>query len=286
MAFTLRITFSGLCLFVPEPANGGPTGRMHVLMPGMFGHHSGADRHVAALAYDTGYLLPGGAPTGITAMVRLTGQQFTPVAGAEANLSFCDHIVDLRDVTQRPVDPDVLGADPQGKLMARATLGAGGITRVAPGLCWEWRPGEYRPIANKVEWEIPDVEGDALTLVSTPIGGGGSQQALGTLYPINGRVNVVFHHETTQELPPDPLPIEQQPVLEPGFIPPHFTAYYGLFDGPVTPLLPRYRGSSGDCPPLANPCSLIPPDMGGVPSTCLAGGVSGGTGGTGGGGGG
>ena len=47
MAFTLRITFSGLCLFVPEASGGGTTGRMHVLMPGMFGHHhAGADRHV------------------------------------------------------------------------------------------------------------------------------------------------------------------------------------------------------------------------------------------------
>lgn len=279
MAFTLRITFSGLCLFVPEPANGGSTGRMHVLMPGMFGHHSGADRHVAALAYDTGYLVEGGSPTGITAMARLTGQQFTPVAGAEANLALCGHIVDLAEVVQRSVDPDVLGSDPQQKLMARATLGAGRITRVAPGVCWEWRPGELRPIAHKVEWEIPDVEGDALTLVSTPIGGGGSQQALGTLFPIDGRVNVVFYHETTQDLPPDPLPVEQQPVPAAGFTPPHFAAYYDLLDGPVTAVLPRYRGGPGACPPLPNPCAAIPPEMGGMPYTCLVAGVGGGGGG-------
>ncbi len=279
MAFTLRITFSGLCLFVPEPANGGPTGRMHVLMPGMFGAHCGADRHVAALAYDTGHLAQGGTPTGITAMARLTGQQLTPVAGEEANLALCNHIVDLREITGRPVDPDHLGADTKKKLMARVTLGAGRITRVAPGVCWEWHPGEFRPIAHKVEWEIPDVEGDALTLASEPIGGGGAPKALGTLYPMDGRVNVVVYHETTQDLPPEPLPLEHQPVPPPGYTPPHFSAYYTLFGGPVPNVMPRYWGKLADCPTLANPCELLPPDMGGMPVNCLVAGVGDGGGG-------
>lgn len=282
MAFTLRITFSGLCLFVPEPANGGPAGRMHVLMPGMFGAHCGEDRHVAALAYDTGHLAAGGTPTGITAMAPLSGRQLTPVMGEEANLAFCSHIVDLREITQRPVDPDHLGADTGKKLVARVTLGAGGITRVAPGLCWEWRPGEFRPIAHKVEWEILDVEGDALTLASEPIGGGGVAKALGTLHPIDGRVNLVVYHDTTQGLPPEPLPQEHHPVPPPGFTPHHFSAYYTLFGGPVPSVLPRYWGKLGECPPLSNPCDLLPPDMGIAPSTCLVAGVGGG--GTGGGG--
>jgi len=278
MSFTLRITFSGLCLFVPEPTSGGTTGRMHVLMPGMFGEDCGADRHVAALAYDTGHLAAAGTPTGVTALAKLSGEQFTPVAGEEANLAFCSHIVDLREITQRPVDPDHLGADEKKLLAARVTLGAGRITRVAPGVCWEWRPGEFRPIANRVEWEILDVEGEQLTLVSEPIGGGGEQKALGTLYPMNGVVNLVVYHETPQELPPEPLPVSRQPVPAPGFIPHHFSAYYTLFGGPVPNVLPRYWGKLEDCPPLANPCELLPPDMGGVPTMCLVAGVGGGGG--------
>lgn len=279
MAFTLRITFSGLCLFVPEPASGGTTGRMHVLMPGMFGDHCGADRHVAAVAYDTGYLVKGGAPIGITVMASISGQQFTPVAGEAASLAMCDHIVDLRPITGRPVDPDLLDADSRKKLMARATLGAGGITRVAPGVCWEWNPGELRPIAHQVEWEIPDVEGDSLTLVSEPIGGGGEQKALGTLFPMNGRVNLVVYHETTQDLPPEPLPVARQPVPARGFTPHHFSAYYTLFDGPASTMLPRYWGPLSEAPPLANPCAALPPDMGGLAYTCLVAGVGGGSGG-------
>ncbi len=284
MAFTLRITFSGLCLFVPEPAAGGSNGRMHVLMPGMSGHHHhhAEDRHVAAVAYDTGHLVPGGTPTGITAMASLTGRQLIPVAGEEANLSLCGHIVDLREITGRAVDADHLGADAGKKLASRVTLGAGRITRVAPGVCWEWRPGELRPIANQVEWEIADVEGEQLTLVSELIGGGGEQKALGTLYPMDGRVNVVIYHEPPQDLPPEPLHLEHQPVPARGFTPPHFSAFYTLFGGPVPTLLPRYRGPLTDCAPPANACETFPPELGGLPVTCLVAGTGGG--GTGGGG--
>lgn len=278
MAFTLRITFSGLCLLVPEPANGGPTGRMHVLMPGMFGEHCGEDRHVAAVAYDTGHLAAEGTPTGVTAIASLARRQLTPVLGEEANLALCSHIVDLREITQRPVDADHLGADTGEKLAARVTLGAGGITRVSQGVCWEWRPGEFRPIAHRVEWEIPDVDGDSLTLESDPIGGGGPPKALGTLYPIDGRVNLVVYHETPQELPPDPLPVSSQPVPARGHTPHHFTAYYSLFGGPVPTVLPRFWGGLGDCPPLSNPCAALPPDLGGLPYACLMAGVGGGGG--------
>ena len=278
MAFTLRITFSGLCLFVPEPAGGASTGRMHVLMPGMFGHHCGADRHVAAVAYDTGHLVQGGTPTGNIAMAPISGRQVAPVAGEEADLALCGHIPDLREITQRGVDPDHLGADAGKKLAARVTLGAGRITRVSPGVCWEWRPGELRPIAHRVEWEIPDVEGEQLTLVSELIGGGGEQKALGSLYPMNGRVNLTVYHETTQEMPPEPLPVHHHPVPASGYSPHHFSAYYTLFGGSVPTLLPRFRGKLGDCPPVPNPCEALPPDMGGLPYNCLIAGVGSGGG--------
>jgi hypothetical protein len=93
---------------------------------------------------------------------------------------------------------------------------------------------------------------------------------------MNGRVNVVVYHETTQDLPPDPLPLEHQPVPPPGHIPHHFSAYYALFGGPVPTLMPRYWGKLGDCPPLENPCELLPPDMGGMPVNCLVAGAGGG----------
>jgi hypothetical protein len=275
MAFTLRITFSGLCLFVPEPVGAG--GRMHVLMPGMFEHpNHGAERHVSVLAYDTGHLVAGSPLTGISALAKLAGHTFSPAgSGAAADLKLCSQIVNLREVTNQPVDPDHLGADVKKKLVSRVTLGAGKITRVSPGVCWEWGPGEFRPIAHQVEWEVPNVQGDRITLVSEPIDGGGTSRALGTLFPVDGRVNLKVFHEMQQDLPPDPLPIADQPKPKPGDSPPHFAAYYDLFGGPVPTRMPKYRGELDDCPALPDPCAVLPPDLGGTPFTCLVAGVGG-----------
>jgi hypothetical protein len=274
MAFTLRITFSGLCLFVAEAPGGGTTGRMHVLMPGMFGHHhAGAHRHVPAVSYDAGALVQGGPVLGVPSMARLTGYALSFGGGDTADLRLCSHIPDLREVTNRGVDPDHLADDTRRKLVSRVTLGAGRITRVAQGLCWEWRPGEFRPIAHRVEWEIPNVDADRLTVVATPLAGGGASKPLGTLFPTDGLMSLTIYHDTVDNLPPDPLPTEHQPTLMPGEDAPHFSAYYGLFGGPVPIVVPRYWGKLGECPPLEGGCPALPPDMGGSAFGCLVGGV-------------
>lgn len=288
MAFTLRITFSGLCLFVPEPVANG-TGRMHVLMPGMSGHHHhhAHDRHVPVVVYDVGYAMPSGPLLGVPALATLTGHTLDIGEGSAAGLSLCSQIVDLREITGRPVDADHLDADSKGKLAARVTLGAGAISRVAPGVCWEMRPGEFRPIAHRVEWEIPEFPGDSLTLTSQPIGGGGEPRTLGTLYPRDGLLNLEVLHETPQDLPPEPQSADQAPMPMPGDPPKHFAAFYSLFGGPVPIVMPRYWGKLSDCPASTGGCPELPPDMGVLAYNCLVagasgGGTGGGTGGTGG----
>ena len=271
MAFTLRITFSGLCLFVPEPASGtGTTGRMHVLMPGMFGHHhAGADRHVAALSYDAGALVQGGPLLGVPALARLTGYTLSFGDGDAADLRLCPQIPDLTEITNQRVDADHLADDTRRKLVSRVTLGAGRMTRVAQGVCWEWRPGEFRPIAHRAEWEIRDVDADRLTIVATPLGGGGVSQPLGTLFPNDGLLSLTVYHDTVENLPPDPLPAEHQPTLKPGEHAPHFSAYYGLFGGPVPMVLPRFWGRLSDCPPMVGGCEALPPALGGSAIGCI-----------------
>jgi len=272
--FTLRITFSGLCLFVPEAAGGGPNGRMHVLMPGMFGdHHCGTDRHVPALSYDAGALVQGGPALGVAAIARLTGYALSFGGGDTASLSLCGHIPDLKEITNQGVDPDHLADDTRGKLVSRVTLRAGTITRVAQGVCWEWRPGEFRPIAHRVEWEIPDVDADRVTVIATPLRGGGASKALGTLFPTDGLLSLTVFHDTVDNLPPDPLPAEHQPTLSPGQEAPHFAAFYGVFGGPVPMLLPRFWGKLSECPPLTDGCAPLPPNMGGSAYGCVVAGV-------------
>jgi len=272
--FTLRITFSGLCLFVPEATGGGTTGRMHVLMPGMFGdHHCGTDRHVPALSYDAGALVQGGPALGVAAMARLTGYALSFGGGDTASLSLCSHIPDLKEITNQNVDPDHLADDTRGKLVSRVSLRAGHITRVAQGVCWEWRPGEFRPIAHRVEWEIPDVDADRITVIATPLRGGGVSKPLGTLFPADGLLSLTVFHDTVDNLPPDPLPPEHQPTLIPGQEAPHFAAFYGVFGGPVPMRLPRFWGKLSDCPPLPDGCAALPPDMGGSAYGCVVAGV-------------
>lgn len=288
MAFTLRITFSGLCLFVPEPVSGG-TGRMHVLLPGMFGHHhSLEDRHIPVAVYDAGYLVQSGALLGVPSLAKLTDHTLALGSGDTAGLSMCSQIVDLAQITGRPVDPDHLGADAKKKLVARVTLGAGSMTRVAPGVCWEMPAGEFRPIAHRVEWEIPDFPGDSLTLTAQPLRGGGAARDLGTLYPRDGLLSMEILHETPQDLPPDPAPMDHTRMLMPGDPPKHFSAFYTLFGGPVPSLMPRYWGKLSECPPITGGCPELPPDMGAYAIGCLVagagtgggGGAGGGTGGT------
>jgi hypothetical protein len=273
MAFTLRITFSGLCLFVPEPIGSG-TGRMHVLMPGMSGHHHDPeDRHVPVVVYDAGALVQGGPSLGVPALASLTDHVLALGQGDTAGTSLCSQIVDLAEITGQPVDADCLGPNSSGKLVARVTLHAGAITRVAPGVRWEMRPGEVRPIAHRVEWEITDVPGDSLALVAQPLSGGGVARDLGTLYPRNGLLSIEVLHETPQELPPEPLPWEQHPLPAPGEEPRHFAAFYSLFVEPVPIVTPRFWGMLDDTPAPAGGCPEIPPDAGAYAYNCLVAGA-------------
>src|SRR5688500_422961 len=104
MAFTLGITFSGLSLFVPDPLSAA-TGRMQVLLRGMSGHqHSLEHRHVAVEVYDSGYLVQSGALLGVPVLAKLTGYALALGSGDAAGLSMRSQIVDLGEITGRPVD--------------------------------------------------------------------------------------------------------------------------------------------------------------------------------------
>lgn len=245
MAFTLRISVSGLCLFVPQPMGSG--GRMHVLMPVVLGDPYGPeDRHVPAVVYDAGTLVRGGPFLDVPVVASLTDCML-PLGGGDTALpALSPPIVDLTELTGRSVDPNCLGADTRRKLLARVTLHAGGAVRAAAGACWEMRPGEIRPVAHQVEWEIPNVPGDSLALVAGSLRGGGMARDLGTLYPSGGLLSIGIMNGTPQEMPPEP---ERRPLPAPGERARHFGAFYGLLCETTTDVIPRYAGTPSDAPP-------------------------------------
>ena len=267
MAFTLRINFSGLCMFVPQPVNG----LMHVLLPKSTAHAHGADRHVPVLWFDMAHLRPG--VTGgdnIPVLVRLAGETLRLNGTGAANLYICTEIVNLRPVTGKPVHADHLGKDERQKLAARITLGSGRMTRIAPGDCWEWVPGQFRHLAHQVEWEIeyPDA---SLTLQMEDFDGvpGRTLQTLYPFTPLGGTpvINLNVHHVPVGDLPPDPEPASQRHVPAFGAEPTHFLTFYTLFGGGVPIRLPKYWGSGSDCERTSACLPVL--DMGGSPFNCM-----------------
>lgn len=263
--YTLNITFTGLCLFVPEPAGADQNiGTMTVLMP-MLGaqHHHGMDRHVPVLGFDTAHAVatPADRIRGAHAYVSMSNLQLIHM-GSEANLSLCPEMVNLAEVTRRPVEADHLGPDTTTRLVSRVRLGAGRINAVARGVCWEWGQGRIRSIAHKVQWTIDGIPGTDLKLRLLGLHSGTAVQ-VPILYPINGAINLFVHHVPQGDLLPEP---ENHHEPQSGAEPHHFAAFYNLFGADPPMRLPRYAGKS--CSPSTTPCTEIP-EIGASAFTCM-----------------
>ncbi|HEU0080351.1 MAG TPA: hypothetical protein VFQ76_22070, partial [Longimicrobiaceae bacterium] len=236
MAFTLRINFSGLCMFVPQPASG----EMLVLLPQPRGHTHGADRHVAVLGFDTAHLR-GSATTrdGITALKRLAGLNLTLLGAGAENLIVCSEIVNLRSVTGKPAST----AANARTMVARVVLRAGKMSGIAPGACWEWDAGKFRHLANEAEWKIDSSDASLVVPVSDFAGNALPPLQFFPITPASGTpfIDLIVHHVPVGDLPPEPDPIQHEPDF--GAQPGHFLAYYSLFAGAVPVRLPRYWGS-------------------------------------------
>lgn len=260
----VNILFSGLCLFVPKRGADPLRGMMHVLLP--HHHHGGAaDRHAAALRFDSAHLRAASpSPSLIFAQVLLRDRAFQ-IANGNAELKLCAQIVDLRPVTGTSIDP--LSSTTTDRIDSRVTLGSGKMTAVSPGHCWKWDPEGTRPLAHQALWTM-DVTDGSLTLLLQHLRK--AEETEVTLHPIDGVINLEVHHVPHGDLPLDP-PVHQAPPPETQ--PPHFRAFYDVF-GPSTPvLLPRYKGPLVDCGSLQDPCPVIP-ELGGSPFTCMMAGVT------------
>lgn len=267
MSFTLRIRFSGVCLFVPR-RNTSNLMRMHVLMPDLLSGNHG--RHVPVLKFDTAHLRPGQpGKDGITASRDIAGKSLT-IGNAEASDFICPQIVKLREATGQDVPSNLLQPSPgTASLGARVTLADGRMTLVARGKCWRWVSGEAQRMTHVAQWVIT-MGGEDLRLRLDPLGNGLAIQ-LPPLYPIveqgqSGFLDLSVHHLTPEDLAPIPPPPPPPPA--PGDRAPHFGAYYNLYNPVPVPHHPLFAGDTCNLPD--NPCDEET-EMGSSAFNCMLG---------------
>jgi hypothetical protein len=261
MSFTLRIRFTGMCLFIRDGSS-----RVHVLLPstagnfpvtpeqmaGGQGNGEGGEGsqgcgncteegmtiepHAVRVTFDTAHLSPGRVSRDdYLAHVSLKGRVLdVPRVGAEIEAELPPDLVSLGGILRE----EVFGDDADQLLACRFTFTSGTCTGVAPGRCWSWR-GNVRRMTHVVEWSIPDIPGDELRLPLTQFSGATGGE-LGPLYPVNGAIEMDVWHAPHADLPPDPvIPAEPDPDHPP--VAHHFAAMLRLFQDPVYDL-PVYVG--------------------------------------------
>jgi hypothetical protein len=261
----LRLYFSGMHLFVPvrEPD---PSPRVHVVMPKSVGHHA-PEQHIPMLAVNADHLVantPRGGRGWYTYPLR--GRVLTVEEHGALDTRICPEILDLRDVTNRTVDPDVLGANAHENVVARVDLFAGRMSSVERGACWYWSSPAPRPAAHVAEWEV-QWPMDYVELTLTDFAGI-PQVTLPPLYPLRDTdvVEVSILH-----LPPAALPREEEEEVHPPpqlSEAPHFGCYFFLLNGYGYEGRPRFALPPSKCAPIPMPCPAIV-HSGGSPYNCM-----------------
>jgi hypothetical protein len=273
MAFTLRVRFCGMCLFIRDGNS-----RMHVLLPstaGVFpvapdpadgegGDTDGGDGdgegqetccatftdegmriepHTVRIAFNTAHLQPGRVSLDpFYAQVSLRNRVLdVPRMGAELDTTMPADLVSLGGNLRG----EVFGDDAGDLLSSRVTFSSGSCTGVAAGRCWSWA-GSVRRMTHVVEWSIPDLPGDELVLPLTQFSGAVGGE-LGPVYPVNGVVDLEVWHVPYTDLPPDAV-VPPEPDPEHPTVAHHFAAMLRLFQDPVYDL-PVYVGD--ECPKSA-----------------------------------
>lgn len=251
----IRISFTGLFLFVPEPN----AGKMHVLLPRTpgLGHKH---RHVARLLVDSAHLKPSDSTATLhhipahsahlksgdtkTTLNHIPLERWalelpvpTATGSAETDLSMFPRIGSLAGVTNEMVKRNrIRRLPPHEKVAARVTLAAGETVATAKGALWEVKIEGGGSVPKCMTWavawvlDIPDngpFQAQLLSLLNEHV-----HQDLPPLYPIQtdeGKrvIDLHFYHVPEHELPPF-----EPPKCEPGTAveADHFHLYSHIFE--------------------------------------------------------
>jgi len=262
-SFTLEVTFSGLCMFVPSQDKQ----RMHVLMP-VTHHHPHEMRVLYHPAYDTGTGNPNKSEP--PQVMELAGEAIELAGAGTLDATLKPGIGNASNICGRKVPPELLTGPPQGPVAARVSMTSGDYT-LSDGLIWDI-DGADTELSNIATWTmtLPEAE---LTLSLN-----GEKR---TLHPIDGRIAILVFHVPPTEFPAV-VPLEPYTFVCPpvGTEAHHFPAFYDLLK--CTHDLPTYVKPKYD-----SQCSMggsgarsfggsTPRFFGVSPVTCMLGGGNGG----------
>jgi hypothetical protein len=266
MSFELKITFTGLFLFVPEPGSQ----RMHVLLPKS---PHGPMQHIPCLYYDQGYKTGGPLGTDPLAQIALDDHVLDLSGYAGVIDPKLPNLVNLNDITNDRIAPDRIDKDIDDRLTSRIELAAGSAYTEATGRWDLVQPTILSPPASPVarmawwmEWTIPDtmIGASQLDLMFTELHKAPTQKPV-TLHPKNGYIELHARHLMAGE--PIPTAGNTKPtglLPPPGFTADHFRSYYKVYLNPLAgrDTVPAWRGDGNSDGEWGE----------GAPYTCMIGG--------------
>jgi len=240
MAFDLRITITGLCMFVPDPIDH----CMHILMPSTE-DMSAPMRHYPRLMFDKALEARNSPKFGRRLRCRNLERSAWVLPAFPSDpidLTIPDELVNLELAAGAdPVARDFVRSTPDlTALTARLTLRAGGITDYSLGLRFSLGKVEL-PMTTRIEWMIRGIETERGSLDADMLGQlinleNGASLDLAKLFParelfpMRGVINLYLYHVVRDELPSKVWrwPSVEPPGVNDGDTIPHFPMYYRL----------------------------------------------------------
>jgi hypothetical protein len=238
----LLVSFTGLCLFVPDPDNlAGP--RLHVLMP-----RDNQYKHKAHLYQAKTW--PAKSKADLECLDLDGGVvDFSSICGT---LSTCLH-PDIADAARYY---DAKAGRKEAKLHARArlTFRSGYMNCLQKGVRWKHPDGDVVNMAWWAQWMVDSVPSSLTIALRDPNHGNDLAPPLTVNANEEDTIHLYVYHVPEDQLPPNP---QKARPARPDESPEHFHLFKTLFKNPQRDEVPGFAGDAVDVP---TPCyRMFPP---------------------------